>query len=426
MCNQAHSHSHDSGHSHDHHHEHSHPHGHAHSHGHDDHSHPEQLGMVRGEGARGSRRDFLQLLGGAMAGASVLELGFFRATVARAQSRTATKRVFDIEKVADGVYAALAHPAAITNCNAAIFVNSDHVVVVDAHSKPSAAASLITQIRQQVTTKPVRYLVNTHFHYDHTQGDPAYRSQGKIQIIASETTKRLMQQYGRDRLRESVEGVEPMLDTLRKRLAKSTSATDRAWCNDQIEQLQSYVAEMKSFTPEVPDITFEKTYVLNDRAQDLHLNFHGRAHTAGDIAVLSQQKKVVATGDMISGFLPAMGDGYPREWPATINSVGQLEANMIIAGHGPVQRNHERRIQLRNYIEELTGLVADGKKAGKPIAELQKTITVASLKTLQSNGYAKYVSDNLNNFAVYLGSRTAIEDRLAGNIDAIYKNLDKA
>ena len=81
---------------------------------------------------------------------------------------------------------------------------------------------------------------------------------------------------------------------------------------------------------------------------------------------------------------------------------------------------------MRNYIEELTGLVEEGKKAGKPLAELQKTITMASLKTLQANGYGSYVADNLNKLTVYVGSRTAVEDRLSANIDAIYKNLDRA
>jgi len=398
---------------------HSHAHPHSHAHSHDDHSHPEQLGVPSA-----SRRDFLHRLAGSLAGASILEIGFFRATVARAQSPAAAQEVFTIEKVSEGVFAALAHPAAITNCNAAVFVNSDHVVVVDAHSKPSAAASLIAQIKREVTTKPVRYLVNTHFHYDHTQGDPSYKRQG-VKIIASDMTKRLIQENARDRLKDSVDGVRPMLDTLRSRLAKSPSAADRAWCNDQIRQLQSYVTEMKTYAPELPDITFEKTFLLKDRDQDLHIEFRGRAHTAGDIVVYSPQKRTVATGDMISGFLPAMGDGYPREWPASIDSVGQMESSFIVAGHGPVQRNHDRRIQLRNYIQELTGLVADGKRAGKPIAELQRTITLSSLKTLQANGYGSYVADNLSKFAVYLGSKTPLEDRLAGNIDAIYKNLDR-
>src|SRR5262249_58990824 len=120
---------------------------------------------------------------------------FLRATWARAQSPGASTNLFTIEKVADDVYAALARPQVLTNCNAAIFVNSRDVLVVDAHSKPSAAAALIAQIKREVTTKPVRYLVNTHFHWDHTQGDAAYkRTNPGVQIIASETTKQLMSQ----------------------------------------------------------------------------------------------------------------------------------------------------------------------------------------------------------------------------------------
>ena len=95
-------------------------------------------------------------------------------------------------------------------------------------------------------------------------------------------------------------------------------------------------------------------------------------------------------------------------------------------GHGQVQSGNQRLTQMRNYIEELTGLVAAGKKAGKPLAELRNTITMTSLKTLQANGYGNYVADNLNKFTVYAGSRTAVEDRFAANIDAIYKNLDRA
>src|SRR5262249_43846710 len=114
-----------------------------HHHSHDHHHH--------------TRRDFFQrMLGGTMAGASVLEMGFFRAAVARAQAPAGNPKLFDIQKVAEGVYAALAHPQALTNSNAAIFVNANDVLVVDAHSKPSAAASLIAQIRQEITPKPVR------------------------------------------------------------------------------------------------------------------------------------------------------------------------------------------------------------------------------------------------------------------------------
>jgi len=75
------------------------------------------------------------------------------------------------------------------------------------------------------------------------------------------------------------------------------------------QPLQSLVPPL-----ELPTITFAKEYEIKDPAGDLHLAFHGKAHTAGDIAVYCPQKKVVASGDVVIGFLPNLGDGYPRPW----------------------------------------------------------------------------------------------------------------
>src|SRR5262249_58798041 len=76
-------------------------------------------------------------------------------------------RLFDLKRVADGIYAAIARPTAMLNCNAAVVVNRDHVLVVDTHSKPSAARALIRQVRDEVTELPVRYVVDSHLHGDH-------------------------------------------------------------------------------------------------------------------------------------------------------------------------------------------------------------------------------------------------------------------
>lgn len=375
-----------------------------------------------------SRRDFFsRAFGGALAGASIIEEAFVRATWARAQAPAASANLFTIEKVADGVYAALARPQALTNCNASIFVGSRDVLVVDAHSKPSAAAALIAQIKKEVTTKPVRYLVNSHFHWDHAQGDAAYKASGaKVDIIASDTTKQLMTQLSRNRLKESLDGVPKQIDDVQARLAKATSNADKERYAELLRQLKAYQTEMKSFTLELPTITFAKSHVIKDPAGDIHIEFHGRAHTAGNVVVFSPQKRAVASGDVIIGFLPNIADGYPKPWPATINSVGQLAFDHIIPGHGPVHHDRSRMTQMRNYIEELTGRIEEGKKAGKPLAELQKTLTMGSIKSLLANGYGRYVADNLDKFTVYVGQRTAIEDRLSANIDAIYKNLDRA
>src|SRR6516164_3983758 len=213
-----------------------------------------------------NRRSFFRRsFGGILAGASVFEEAFFRASWARAQAPSANANLFTIEKVAEGVYAALAKPAALTNSNAAIFVLSRDVLVVDAHSKPSAAASLIAQIKKEVTERPVRYLVNTHFHWDHTQGDAAYkRANPHVQIIASDTTKQLLSQLQRDRLKESLDSVPGLIDAAKARLSRARSAIERDWANEQLRQLAAYQAEMNRYPLELPTLTFARTHVIKD------------------------------------------------------------------------------------------------------------------------------------------------------------------
>jgi glyoxylase-like metal-dependent hydrolase (beta-lactamase superfamily II) len=374
-----------------------------------------------------SRRDFFRRsFGSVLAGASVFEEAILRASWARAQAQTATGNLFDIERVADGVFAALAKPAALTNCNAAIFVLSDDVLVVDAHSKPSAAASLIAQIKREVTDQPVRYLVNTHFHWDHTQGDAAYRKANpKLQIITSNATKQLLSQLQRDRLKESLDSVPSLIEAAKARLSRARTDMEREWANEQLRQLAAYQAEMNRYPLEAPTFTFAKRHVIKDATGELELAFNGKAHTAGDIQVFSPAKKVLASGDAIIGFLPNLNDGYPRLWPATIDTVAGWKFDNIIAGHGPVQHGRDRMGQFRNYIEDLTAHIERAKKAGAALSDVQNTITPSALASLQTGGFASYVADNLAKYSVYLGNRTPLEDRLTANIAAIYNNLDR-
>ena len=372
-----------------------------------------------------SRRDFLRvLMGGPLAGASILELAYHRAAWARAAIDTGSK-LFDLEKAAEGIYFAQARPQAMINCNAAIFVGAKEVVVVDAHSKPSAATSLLGQIKREITDKPVRYVINTHFHWDHTQGNHAYRvAEPKIDFIASAATKQLMIDLAQARLKASLDQAPKQVDDLRARAAKSASAEEKAFCAEQIRQIEAYRSELQNYTLELPTIIFEKSYVLHDAAHDLHLEFHGHAHTAGDVVVFCPQKRVVATGDMIHGFLPFILDGFPRVWPGTIKSVGQLDFTKILPGHASLQEGQTIMTNMANYIEELTTRVAEGKKAGLTVAEIQKRTTVASLKSLQSNGYAEYVQQNIFRFNPSFGN-APLQPAVNTNISEIYTNLER-
>jgi cyclase len=370
-----------------------------------------------------TRRDFLR---GALAGASILELAYHRAAWARAAAPSSAPALFDIQKVGNGVYFAFARPQAEINCNAAIFVRSKDVVVVDTHSKPSAAAGLIGQLKREVTPKPVRYVINTHFHWDHTQGNHAYRLTGeKVDFIASATTKQLMASLAVARMKASVGEVPHLIDGLRDQAAHAASAGEKAFCADQIRQLEAYQAELKNYAPELPTITFDKSYLLQDPAHDLHIEFHGHAHTAGDVVVYCPQERVVATGDVIHGFLPFIADGFPRIWPGTIDSIGGGDFDHILPGHAAMQTGRTVMVNLRNYIEELTGRVDQGKKSGLTLAEMQQRITVDSLRSLKSNDYVGYLARMSRLTQSRYQKTEPLQSGVDVNIGEIYNNLDR-
>ena len=374
----------------------------------------------------GSRRDFFGTLIGAGWGAmSLLEGSIARAGLARAQSAGSATNLFDIEQVADGVYAALARPAAMINSNAAIFVNSEDVLVMDTHSKPSAAAALIAQIRKEVTPKPVRYVVNSHFHWDHMQGNAAYRATfPKVDFVSSVATRTLMALEAPSRLKKSLADLPGEVEKTRAALGRAASEREKEFYRRMLDEQEAYRKEMALFRLELPTLTLDHGMVLHDQAHTLELAFWGRAHTAGDVVIFCPEKKVVATGDMIHGFLPFIADGYPREWPKTIDVVARYAFAAIIPGHGPVHRDRVRIRHMREYIEELSAKVADGKKAGRSVAELQKTITRASLRSLQTDNYETLVRDALRKFTMVPGEPN-LEEGIMSNVKDVFDTLDK-
>jgi cyclase len=369
-----------------------------------------------------TRRGFLKTaLGTCWTGAALLEQSVFRATQARAQASPDLPSLFDIQKIAAGVYAAIARPAAILNCNAAIFENSDDLLIVDTHSKPSAVIALVAQLRKEVTQKPVRYIVNSHFHWDHSQGTPAYRKMNPhAHVVASEATRKLLSENGAQRLKQSLEQMRARLNECDQQRARSKDQGEVRRLTEEAAGIRNYIAEMKSYTPELPDLTFDRELVLHDKAHDLHLAFRGRAHTEGDVVVFCPQKKVVATGDMIHSLLPYIADGFPHEWPKTMQSVAELSFDHVIGGHGPVQNGKAHLHGMAAYIEEITSAVA--REKDKSLTQLQSSITPSTLRSLTGD-YGKFVLQNLGASGSAANAPNALAAGVRGNVAQVYERL---
>ena len=101
---------------------------------------------------------------------------------------------FEFERVVENVFQARGTGNVAVGSNATIVINDDDVLVVDSHISPAAAAALLNELRS-ITDKPVRYVVNTHFHFDHAHGNQIYPED--VQIIGHEFTREMLANGGR-------------------------------------------------------------------------------------------------------------------------------------------------------------------------------------------------------------------------------------
>ena len=316
------------------------------------------------------------------------------------------QELFELQPVADGVYAALARPRTPINCNAAVVVYDEGVLVVDTHSRPSSADALIRQIRS-VTDKPVRYAVNSHFHWDHAQGNRAYpvAFPKQVAIVSSEATRTNLIEMGMQRVKDQIEAGPRQIAELERRIAAEKDKAARATLEGELAQQQAYLAEIRSLELTLPDLTFDKSMILHRPDRDIVLLFLGRGHTSGDVVAYLPKQRVVATGDLLHGWMPFMGDSYPPEWVATLDALDKLDFDHIIGGHGSVKPKSHLRF-FRNYISDLIDAVRAARGRGETLEQAQSSVA-AALKP-------KYDAGMDGRFA---GS-------VAANIEKVYKDLE--
>lgn len=288
----------------------------------------------------------------------------------------AAQDLFDIKPVADGVYAAIAKPAYKTNCNAAIILLGDSVLVVDTHSKPSAARGLIAQIKT-LTDKPVKYVVNTHFHWDHYQGNQAYPSSwpAGVEIISSEATRESIEQRGVPRVKRELVTMPQDIDKLRSELEKASDAKQREQIQSNLHQAEEYLAELKSMQVTLPTMTFDHSLILHRDSRTVEILWLGKAHTDGDVFVYLPKEKVLVTGDALHGWTPYMGDSYPYDWIHTLDAAEKLDFQNVISGHGDVIEGKEKFELWKQYFRDLLGETAQAYSEGATEEEAEKRVS---------------------------------------------------
>jgi glyoxylase-like metal-dependent hydrolase (beta-lactamase superfamily II) len=284
--------------------------------------------------------------------------------------------LFEIKPVAEGVYAAIAKPAYKVNCNAAIIFLDDSVLVVDTHSKPSAARGLIEQIKK-LTDKPVKYVVNTHFHWDHYQGNQAYPSSwpAGVEIISSEATRASIEQRGIPRVKHEIVTMPQEIEKMKADLEKTSDPKQKDEIKRNVAQAEDYLAELKSMQVTLPTLTFDRSLILHRKSRMVEILWLGKAHTDGDVFVYLPKEKVLVTGDALHGWTPFMGDSYPYDWITTLDAAEKLDFDQVIGGHGDVMKGKQKFELWKQYFGELLSQTAQAYAEGATEEQAEKRVS---------------------------------------------------
>jgi cyclase len=260
----------------------------------------------------------------------VLAVAALVAFAAPAAAQGSAALPFVLKEIGPGVYAAIDGPDHKAGSNAGFVIGDDGVLVVDSFFNVDAAKALVAEIHR-LTPKPIRYVVNTHYHADHTGGDQALRDVGAI-IIAHRNARGWV------------------------RTNNINLFGDRV-----TPELKAKIAALP-----LPDLTTDKDLAvwLGSRKVVVQTVL---GHTGGDLTVSVPDAKVLFCGDLLWRRVPPnLIDGSVKEWTETDAGFARIpDATHVryVPGHGDVADVHDVE-DFRAYLLDLQRLVGDGRKAG--------------------------------------------------------------
>jgi len=250
-----------------------------------------------------------------------------------------------VTKLAEGVYE-IQHkdaPDHFPQGNSVVIIGGDGVLVVDSCYLPSSAREDIAQIRQW-TSKPVRYLLNTHWHNDYNQGNAAYaEALPGLAIISLSETAQLMA------LRVPTYAAEypHRMEKFQQQLDTGMDSNGKPLTEDQKQDLKNAVAGGRAASDAIsaefaklkfrgPNVTFDHELDINLGNREVQLEFLGRGNTVGDAVAYLPKEKIVIAGDLVDSPVPYLSGGFPTEEVATLKRLEAMDFDTLVPGHGGV------------------------------------------------------------------------------------------
>ena len=294
---------------------------------------------------------------------------------------------FQLHKLADGIYTTeRKEPAGLMfDANNTFLIREHDVVVVDSNISPDSTREVLAALRK-LTDKPVRYVINTHWHEDHILGNsvwreayPAVQFIGHVQSHADLATTGLANRKG---LLESgaggVASLRNAISTGKGLAGNALTDEERVSHQSDIFLVERYLNEAGSLPIVYPDLEVESRLVLADAKRPIEIRFLGAAHTRSDLVVWLPAEKLLIAGDLVVWPIPLVGStSYPAAYAQSLQQLLDLQPAVIVPGHGPVFRDTIYVQQVLALLNSLTAQVAAAKQRGETLEQLRKSVDLS-------------------------------------------------
>ena len=301
-------------------------------------------------------------------------------------------RGFEVTRLDEGVHAVIRREPVgmMFDANNAFIVNDEDVVVVDANATASSTRETIAALRR-ITSKPVRYVVNTHWHEDHILGNQVYREAFPgAEFIGHASTRADLTTIGAENRRQALEGGPGFVATLRRLLDEGRSLTgaalteeERAAYASDSRLVERYVAEAALVPIILPTIAAGDRLTLHRGGRTIEILHLGRAHTGADLVVHLPAERIAIAGDLVSWPVPLVGTtSHPAEFGRTLERLLDLRAATIVPGHGPVMRDDtypRLLVRLLTAIRERTEAAV---ARGETLDQARKSVDLSEFRAL--------------------------------------------
>jgi len=307
-----------------------------------------------------------------------------------AQTAVGQSSKLEIQKIADGVYVAVHTelPSLLPDANSVFIINDEDVVVVDTNLTLDSARASLGELRK-LTNKPVRFVINTHWHDDHTTGNQIYREAFPgVEFITHEETREALSTESVANRQNMMQGAPQVVDQIKNAMAQGKTLFGTALSEHEKEsyqgdlaRVQQYLADTPKLSRVLPTVTLNGRMALHRGSRTIEIRYLGRGHSRGEVVVYLPRQKVLIAGDLVSPTEPLIGDkSYVADWIATLEKLREIPADVVVPGHGPVMKDMSKVNVLRDMLVSLKLQTDAAVAKGETLEQARKEVDLGNFR----------------------------------------------